>query len=573
MVKMTRIQHDALDRIEKLIDRGILPEEVAEQIRIARSGDYDRNLIFKAFAKKYNRGDRIAVNWLMRELGGLPPQVRPASSSQEPYVVYDDDPARPIEHEAPELEPRLFRKRLDEMIWGLNRPQEYTPQRIVDSALKKLGVTKGMDGYEHGADAATRLLSKKMAFEIVSSLRRGRLDPLPIPPNPTSPAFDGFMSEKLLVDERMIREWKGWDGWPRTLVNVFAVVLGDGVSPWHAATLVERREQEITLKRRWYLDIDALGVRSQLGSAEIDVTGIESDSAGAIGRMYRRVEDADRIRRAKAEYARFDSTVHADAGYDGASVRDLYRDMLALHQDDLNLGAKSFLRLLMPFVLPMTPAEIEKAIHRQDVPDEVRRLTALTVLYWHTRSLHGLAGWLSRIVRDNKTCRTINAFCANRLGFSPGMIGRDRAAPPALMKKLEQMADAGVDLAPLINTLATMFAGSVPDRKAAELLKTAKEKRAKALPLDLKEPKAATTAGRRKRAKDNAVVRGNGPRRMKRKGTTGGDQLALDFGKTQDKGAAHYILSKRAAPIVPGAPAKMVLGAQLMLPGIAKPGR
>jgi len=164
------------------------------------------------------------------------------------------------------------------------------------------------------------------------------------------------------------------------------------------------------------------------------------------------------------------------------------------------------------------------------------------------------------------------------------MMGRELEAPPALMRRLDQMADAGVELAPLIRELNKMFPNSVPRLRGNELLQRAREARAGAMRLDLPDPPAEGHGLRKKpRPVARAVrvdpdqpdnqqpqTRGNGPRTMKPKGTRG-VQLKLDFGNVQNAGAAQMVGTRPAMPFAPST--LLPMGAQLMLPGIIKPVR
>lgn len=555
-MKVTKRIQGIIKFVEAQIDRGVLPEEVRPFVAEAKKGHYDTIQAFDTYESHKNRNSTIAENVLCDRLSNIRfPLSMTARNVPQTVVVYNYDPATPVEEgEEPLSNDRLFeilRKRID----NIQRPQEMTPEKFAGHLLKELGFAAG-SARRRAREKVARGLARKMAQQILSATRQqGALHMLPSPSSEGPHPLKSIFASTIGAREDVMLKWREWAGWPIVLTNVFAAYLAEGRITRSFPSLVDRRKTEMALRKAWYNDISAVGMSSE-------------DVGQAIQRMYRQDKVEERAR-AVAEYSRYDKSVLADLERDGASVKRLYYDMLALHRDDPLMDGKDFLALLTPYIVPLTITEISKALKRTDAPlDALQRFAAQNILAWHTYNPQGLAGMLAGYILDNnmKTCPDINSFCEKKLGFSRGMISL-RGAPAPFVKKLEQMADAGVDLKKLLKALDEKFPGAIDPIKARELARIAKEKRAGALAMDIATPKPTAATYAATDAPSTTVrTRGNGPRRLRRRGTTDGAQLSLNLTAKyrMDGGIENYMIAGRRLPMFPGPRTMMNMGLNLM---------
>ncbi|MFA4973580.1 MAG: hypothetical protein WC683_13280 [bacterium] len=560
-MKVTKRIQSTINYVSDQIDRGVLPEEVRPFVKAARKGQYDTIRAFQAYEHKKEHRSAIAENWLIRELQGprfsaLPVIARPSPSSDETIMVYED-PAVPREEEEEPRTSDQLTATLKKRIQNIHRPQEMTPEKWSEQLLSGLGFAAGAKMRE-AKKKVDKGLARKMAATILAATRQNRrLHMLPRPKfdNPNDPK--SYFTSAINGREDVMQEWRQWSGWRMVLTNIFAAYLAEGTLQQPFPSLVAQRKAEIAHMHAWHEDIKAKGMSP-------------ADVEKAINRMYWE-DKADERARAVANYVAMESSVRGEMEYDGVAVKRLYWEILALHRADPLLGP-GIMDLAAHFVHPLTYANVMQLLKRRDVQlDSMERFTLQNMLEWHTFPLGSLAGRLATHIskNDRSTCPDIGSFCEKKLGFRRGMFSIS-GAPEPFMAKLTQMAQAGVDLSRLLAALDEKFPGAIAPQKAEELAKIAAEKRIGALPLKIDKPKRRSPAAKApaKAEAQAATVRtrGNGPRKLKRRGTTGGTQLSLNFTAKyrMDGGIGNYMIAGRRLPMFPGPRTMMNMGLNLM---------
>ncbi len=535
-MKVTKRIQSTIKYVSDQIDRGVLPEELRPFIRAARDEkiNYDTIKVFQGYEHRKNRRSGIAEQWLVSELKSprffaLPVIARPSPSSTETVLVYED-PAVPREEEEEPLTGDQLSSILKKRIQNIHRPQEMTPEKWSEQLLSGLGFAAGAKMRE-AKKKVDKGLARKMATTILAATRQNRslhMLPRPTLDNPNDPR--SVFSSVVGGHDDVMQKWRQWSGWRMVLTNVFAAYLAEGTLPQSFPSLVEQRKSEIALMEAWHEDLTAMGMSP-------------ADVESAIQRMYWE-DKADERARAVANYVRVESSVRGEMEYDGVAVKRLYWEILSLHRADPLLGPK-IMDIASHYVHPLTYSNVMELLKRRDVQlDSMERFTLQNMLEWHTFPLGSLAGRLATHIskNDRSTCPDIGSFCEKKLGFRRGMISIS-GAPEPFMAKVTQMAQAGVDLSRLLAALDDKFPGAIAPQKAEELAKIAAEKRAGAV-----------------------RTRGNGPRKLKRRGTTGGTQLSLDLTAKyrMDGGIANYMIAGRRLPMFPGPRTMMNMGLNLM---------
>jgi|GEM_PF-4631722 len=563
-MRMTKVQHKKLDRIQEQVNSKLLPKSVQGHIDLARQGDLDRNNLFKSYERMTARGSRIARSTLLMKLESLVPRSMQAHTPADPSIVYQDTPDMPVDPEREPPDAEELPKTIKAMARDIDRPQDTEPLKIIKTMLGDLGFTPATAGYRRAFELASVHVARSLAFKYIRTKRRSRHAPFPIPPMPASKEFARSLAADLATTTELIEQWQDWDGWPMVLIDIFTVILADGVFDGHVPNLPIRRKAEIALKAQWFEELKAWGMEYSDTVDASDDVGSYDVARSAWRLYYRQKEDEDARRKIAAEYSRLDKSVRGEMEVNGHAVRRFYLDMLELHREGQYLMGDEFMELITPYVRYDSVKELMQMFDRRDVPQDVNRIMAKNIIAWHAFSPQGFAGWLAGRVSEYKrdVKRDLNAFCLTRLGFTRGQVGRDGRAPEALVTKLMGMSKQGADLTKLIQTINRRFPGAI-SKDVAGLIKSAGKKAAKPEPKQAEGGSFALTSptrasikkpNKRKASKKKSPPKakpGGGGKRVRADKA----QMSMDFGSKAFVGAGgvNRLFGLRSQSALPGA--------------------
>ena len=268
---------------------------------------------------------------------------------------------------------------------------------------------------------------------------------------PSSPDFTEYVRRHFLRSEEVVDSWRGSILWLRMATVLFAGMLpySNGTSAETNWDTVERIEESVEYKRRWFDELMALGVR------------MEDIERGLHSQVHYDMS-IDIWITAVAELKRFAPSKLPDRLHDrwfslnNKRIDLLKRRIRELHRIDPWLEEDRFIPLLPPLA-GESARHIINSIWG-DLADSLGSTSlqlypkTISLVYWHMKPSEQFARYLSRLFNaEAKSSHTFYAFCDEHFGIKA----------ERFWDKLEQLDEAGVDISGVISEFEKNFPAAV----------------------------------------------------------------------------------------------------------------